>query len=240
MLRITFTPTPRPLHTSALEEIARHTASILASGYCVEGGELDNTVYCLSRTKNHWMHFDKIPMSEVGDDVNEGEFGHSVPERAQYQATLIDKSLEQDSYFTTVTAATMIANAMGVSICSITRGLDDDMQPLLDDLIAKVMMPLEGFSKKVFINREEDEPFFVLLGRDPQAPGLLRQWANLRECCVIDHADYVRQTNKIGEARSIADKMCFYKAANPSRGLPIEVVLAGRRLQSNGNDVASL
>lgn len=48
---------------------------------------------------------------------------------------------------------------------------------------------------------EPDEPMFILLARDPDAPTLVRQWARMRE-----RAD-AATPEKIEEARTCADDM---------------------------------
>lgn len=47
---------------------------------------------------------------------------------------------------------------------------------------------------------EPDEPMFVLLARDPMAPGLVEQWADWRALIGEDQA-------KVAEARECAGKM---------------------------------
>jgi len=50
------------------------------------------------------------------------------------------------------------------------------------------------------IKAENDEPRFVLIGRDPDAPGLIRFWADAREAREED-------LEQVAEARKIADAM---------------------------------
>lgn len=52
-------------------------------------------------------------------------------------------------------------------------------------------------------NAEPDEPMFVLLGRDEQAPFLVRQWAAARE-------QNGENPDKVAEARACADQMEEY------------------------------
>lgn len=47
---------------------------------------------------------------------------------------------------------------------------------------------------------DDDEPMFVLLGRDPLAPSLVRMWADLRELTR-------GPSEKVDEARSLAEWM---------------------------------
>jgi hypothetical protein len=51
-----------------------------------------------------------------------------------------------------------------------------------------------------YANAEPDEPMFVLLGRDPQAPALVEHWAGVREANGEDAA-------KVAEARACAQSM---------------------------------
>jgi len=53
-------------------------------------------------------------------------------------------------------------------------------------------------------NAEPDEPMFVLLARDPQAPRLVRSWADVRAMAVA----------KVAEARACADAMDAWRAEN--------------------------
>lgn len=54
-----------------------------------------------------------------------------------------------------------------------------------------------------YANAEDGEPMFVLLGRDPQAPGVVRAWADAREKTGLD-------ADKVEEARKCADDMEGY------------------------------
>lgn len=51
-----------------------------------------------------------------------------------------------------------------------------------------------------YANAEPDEPMFVLLGRDPQAPALVEHWAAVREANGEDES-------KVNEARDCAQAM---------------------------------
>jgi len=59
---------------------------------------------------------------------------------------------------------------------------------------------------------DDGEPSFVLLGRDPQAPGLVFLWAH-------DRARLEPDSPKPAMACEIADQMRAYKLANPDKGL---------------------
>lgn len=51
-----------------------------------------------------------------------------------------------------------------------------------------------------YANAEGDEPMFILLARDAQAPALVRQWAS-------DRADALEDPVKVAEAYACADAM---------------------------------
>jgi hypothetical protein len=53
-----------------------------------------------------------------------------------------------------------------------------------------------------YANAEPDEPMFVLLGRDPLAPELVRAWADARASRIDHHT-----SQKVVEARACADAM---------------------------------
>lgn len=57
-----------------------------------------------------------------------------------------------------------------------------------------------------YANAAPDEPMFVLLGRDPMAPFLVRVWADAREKSGED-------SRKVKEARDCADAMEEYAIA---------------------------
>lgn len=67
-----------------------------------------------------------------------------------------------------------------------------------------------------------DEPVFVLLGRDPDAPDRVKEWARrrLRRLHVLissahrrhyDHDEFVRQIKKVAEALDCADEMVAWR-----------------------------
>lgn len=56
-----------------------------------------------------------------------------------------------------------------------------------------------------YANAEPDEPMFILLGRDPQAPDLVRAWAAMRAANGEDQA-------KVAEAVDCANAMVQYRA----------------------------
>jgi hypothetical protein len=65
-----------------------------------------------------------------------------------------------------------------------------------------------------YANALPDEPMFTLLGRDPAAPGLIRQWAQLRQCEVIGGMRPASDQAVCDEARRCADAMEAWREAN--------------------------
>lgn len=65
--------------------------------------------------------------------------------------------------------------------------------------------------KKEHVCRHPNEPYFVLLGRDPQAPDLVRSWANTRSLFEADDS-------KIASALMTAVDMVAFKNAHPELG----------------------
>ena len=57
-----------------------------------------------------------------------------------------------------------------------------------------------------------NEPYFVLLGRDPQAPDLVNKW-------LVEREQMEGKTNKVLSAKQIANEMKVYKENNPHVGL---------------------
>jgi hypothetical protein len=71
-----------------------------------------------------------------------------------------------------------------------------------------------------YANAHPDEPMFVLLGRDPMAGSLVRQWASWRERIGEDPA-------KVAEARECADALDVWAVALKKVPMlnPIDVVV---------------
>jgi hypothetical protein len=65
----------------------------------------------------------------------------------------------------------------------------------------------------VIFNMNPGEPFFIVLGRDPQAPYLVEQWAT-------DRQQIEPEDPKILNALNIASMMRQYKDDNPTIGMP--------------------
>lgn len=74
-----------------------------------------------------------------------------------------------------------------------------------------------------YAKAEDDEPMFTLLARDPQAPSLVRQWADRRNQAFwlridvtgsVPTPDQVaKHVRKVDEARACADAMEAWRLA---------------------------
>ena len=63
-------------------------------------------------------------------------------------------------------------------------------------------------------NALPDEPMFILLARDPDAPQLVRAWAHSRESDINLGRRPKADRERVAEARECADKMEAWRAAN--------------------------
>lgn len=84
---------------------------------------------------------------------------------------------------------------------------------VIDELL-KACTPTIGFSFRKYIINNPNEPFFVLLGRDLQAPALLEDWALTRR-----YSPEVSDKIKAAEALDIARSMRGYRIDNPEVGI---------------------
>lgn len=70
-----------------------------------------------------------------------------------------------------------------------------------------------------YAKAEDDEPMFTLLARDPQASGLVRQWAAQRDLRFWGAAEaptpdeLAKHVRKVDEARACADAMDAWRLA---------------------------
>jgi len=64
-----------------------------------------------------------------------------------------------------------------------------------------------------YAKAEPDEPVFVLLGRDPSAAGLVRDWARQREAMVRAGHKPAEDLPMVREARACADAMAAFRSA---------------------------
>lgn len=66
---------------------------------------------------------------------------------------------------------------------------------------------LEELRNGCFARAKDDEPMFVLLGRDPQAPSLVRQWATNRQREVELGKRPATDMEQVREAGDLANRM---------------------------------
>jgi hypothetical protein len=63
-------------------------------------------------------------------------------------------------------------------------------------------------------NALPDEPMFTLLGRDPDAPDVVRKWADNREQLVKLYLRPASDMEQVQEARECADEMERWRRSN--------------------------
>lgn len=68
-----------------------------------------------------------------------------------------------------------------------------------------------------YANALPDEPMFVLLGRDPQAPALVARWADKREGEIRKGARPVSDLPMVAEARACAQQMRKWRNINDGK-----------------------
>jgi hypothetical protein len=102
----------------------------------------------------------------------------------------------------------------------------EEYQADMGNMIVKAAMAYSRYSEQHYMDVElyrppqptircnPGEPYFVLLGRDPQAPELVMQWAAEREICEPE------AKAKTDEAFQIATAMMAYKEQHPDIGMP--------------------
>lgn len=65
-----------------------------------------------------------------------------------------------------------------------------------------------------YANAKPDEPMFVLLARDPSAPGLVRSWARTRQVAIMRREKPESDMEMVREAYALANEMEKWRAAN--------------------------
>jgi hypothetical protein len=70
-----------------------------------------------------------------------------------------------------------------------------------------------------YTNLEDDEPYFLLMGRDPHASALVRQWATKRQQAINIGTKPPDDREQVMEALSCADAMDAYRAKRAERNV---------------------
>lgn len=73
---------------------------------------------------------------------------------------------------------------------------------------------LQELRNGCFAAAMDDEPMFVLLGRDPSAPDNVRAWADEREAAINAGRKPHEDRRKVDEARATADAMEAWREEN--------------------------
>jgi hypothetical protein len=68
-----------------------------------------------------------------------------------------------------------------------------------------------------YANAMPDEPMFVLLARDSQAPFLIERWAEEREWDIKNHFRPSEEEAMVSEARECANAMREWRKANDGK-----------------------
>lgn len=68
-----------------------------------------------------------------------------------------------------------------------------------------------------YTNALPDEPMFILLGRDPDAPNLVEHWADGRQADIDAGNRPLSDAAMVAEARECAQKMRDWRDANNGR-----------------------
>lgn len=71
-----------------------------------------------------------------------------------------------------------------------------------------------------YANAEDDEPMFILLARDPEAPALVRRWAKMREA----HGE--PDVAMLTEAQECAEDMVLWRKEREARKQREDVLAA--------------
>jgi hypothetical protein len=73
---------------------------------------------------------------------------------------------------------------------------------------------LQELRNGCFANAMDDEPMFVLLARDPNAPAQVREWADQREHDINAGRRPTTDRAQVAEARQCADNMERWREEN--------------------------
>ena len=148
---------------------------------------------------------------------NENTEENGKPKAVVYSTTVTFHNEEKTFAFLTDLDSLEENNKDTVRVVDALTGeekLNREATPLEKLLIAQLTTARAELeeAKKHRIRCASGEPYFVLLGRDPQAPSLVRRWARERELAEPD--DW-----KVPEARIISESMENFKTNNPSLGM---------------------
>lgn len=73
------------------------------------------------------------------------------------------------------------------------------------------------------------EPTFTLMGRDTQAPGLIREWADRREERIVEGSAPLSDQAAVARARDIADAMEAWRREMVAISAPPPIPLFEKR-----------
>jgi hypothetical protein len=73
------------------------------------------------------------------------------------------------------------------------------------------------------------EPVFTLMGRDPQAPGLIRDWADRRTDRIVMGSAPLTDMEVVARARDMADAMETWRRSMVALSTPTPIPLFDQR-----------
>lgn len=156
----------------------------------------------------------------VPTDPMESDPGIDTSVSSEAQVTLLLPRPKNEpgriDHFGTVINATMMTEH-GLVVVNYTSS-DENMQvtgtaeAVVAYMLGKMVMDNKYGPMSVVIHTQFNEPFFILLGRDPQAPDLVDQWA-------VDRNQMEPGNPKVAQAMNIATLMRQYKESHPDIGM---------------------
>lgn len=191
----------------------------LADKSILEGGQLNKTTYCINTDRSIWV-CGIIPKDGT---LSDGEMDISIDlDMTGGSATVmkirqiirdIRNFCEKQEHSVNFNVGPVPYIADFSAVAPIDRSIVDELK--------KAMTPTVGFGDREYVVRNVNEPFFVLLGRDPQAPTLLEEWATTRK-----FSNDITDVLKGNEALTIAKAMRAYRESNPDAGMHTSVYAA--------------
>lgn len=182
-----------------------------ASGEILEGGLLNRKTYRIGDNGYIWAKAIDLSENSIGTLSIEIATGDIDSKLAVVRACDTIRLIRD--YFERSERSNYI-NGYGTVPVVESFTLSGEVNKIIVDEISKVITPTTGFSEKSFILNNPGEPFFVLMGRDLQAPALLEDWALTRR-----YSPEVSDKIKAADALDIARSMRSYRIDNPEVGI---------------------
>lgn len=179
----------------------------------VEGGMLDNTTFRIDTGIKKKAHF----WCEFTPESGKGATLTVISDSVKLDYTSAVKMIRALRNYCESFDETPPGVVDKVHPTMVDYETEEALEASITDELVKAITPTKGFAQRQYVLNDLGEPFFVLLGRDPQAPKLLQDWALLRSYST-DPDDKL----KVEQVMEIVAAMKNFKEANPARGLPID------------------